>query len=74
MALVITLVSPVSSIGTRDSNTIYTMILYEDMKSIEHVLLHPICVFSHLTCICKHSNEKLPHIIEHIGVADEFII
>jgi len=59
MALVITLVSPVSSIGTRDSNTIYTMILYEDMKSIEHVLLHPICVFSHLTCICKHSNEKL---------------
>jgi len=32
------------------------MILYEDMdmKPIEHVLLHPICVLSHLMCTCKH--------------------
>ena len=26
-----------------------TMILYENIKPIEHVLLHPICVLSHLT-------------------------
>jgi len=30
------------------------MTLYEDMKPIEHVLLHPICVLSHLKCACKH--------------------
>jgi len=30
------------------------MILYEDMKPIEHVPLHPICVLSHLMCACRH--------------------
>jgi len=30
------------------------MILYENMKPIEHVLLHPICVRSYLMCTCKH--------------------
>jgi len=30
------------------------MILYEDMKPIEHALLDPICVLSHLMCFCKH--------------------
>jgi len=30
------------------------MILYENMKPIEHVLLHPICVLSHLMYACKH--------------------
>jgi len=35
------------------------MILYENMKSIEHVLLHPICVLSHLMCACKHCHVKL---------------
>jgi len=35
------------------------MILYGEMKLIEHVLLHPICVFSHLMCACKHCNIKL---------------
>jgi len=52
---VLTLVPPVSLIGIRDNNIIHitlTMILYEDMKPIEHVLLHPICVFSHLMCAC----------------------
>jgi len=29
------------------------------MKPIEHVLLHPICVVSHLMCACKHCNVKL---------------
>ena len=36
-----------------------TMILYENMKPIEHVLLHPICVLSHLMCACKHCIVKL---------------
>jgi len=36
-----------------------TMILYDNMKPIEHVLLHPICVLSHLTSACKNSNVKL---------------
>ena len=57
-----TLVLPVSSFGIRDNNIIYiipTMILYENMKPIEHVLLHPICVLSHLMCACKHCNVKL---------------
>jgi len=36
-----------------------TMILYENMKPIEHVLLHPICVLSHLMCACKHCTAKL---------------
>jgi len=35
------------------------MILYENIKPIEHVLLHPICVLSHLMCACKHCNVKL---------------
>jgi len=35
------------------------MVLYENMKSIEHVLLHHICVLSHLMCACKHCNVKL---------------
>jgi len=58
MVIVITLVSPISSIGIRESNIIY-IILYEDMKPIEHVLLHPICIFSHLMCAFKHCNIKL---------------
>jgi len=33
-----------------------TMILYENMKPIEYVLLHPIRVLSHLMCACKHCN------------------
>jgi len=59
--LVLTLVSPVSSVGTRDNNTIYitpTMILYEDMKPIEHGLLQPLCALSHLMCACKYCNMK----------------
>jgi len=59
MDLVITLVSPISSGGIRDSNIIYLIMLYEDMKPIEHVLLHPICVLSHLMCTCKHCNITL---------------
>jgi len=31
-----------------------TMILYENIKPIEHVLLHLICTLSHLMCECKH--------------------
>jgi len=53
---VLTLVLPVSSFGIRDNNIIYitpTMILYENMKPIEHVLLHPIWYF--LTW-CAHAN------------------
>jgi len=34
-------------------------LLYENMKPIEHVLLHPICVLSHLMCACKHCNVRL---------------
>jgi len=34
------------------------MILYEDMKPIEDVLLHPICVLPHLMCACQHCNMK----------------
>ena len=48
------------------------MILYEDVKLIEHVLLHPICVVSHLMCACKRCMQSYLHIIEHIEVADEF--
>jgi len=33
------------------------MILYEDMKPIEHVLFHPKCLLSHLMCACKHCNK-----------------
>ena len=36
-----------------------TMILYEDTKPIEPVLLHPICVLSHLMFASKHCNLKL---------------
>jgi len=51
-----------------------TMILYENTKPIEHALLHPIFVLSHLMCACKHCNAKLSLycIIEQIEVADEF--
>jgi len=30
-----------------------TLILYENMKAIEHVVLHPICILSHLMCACN---------------------
>jgi len=30
------------------------MILYEDIKPIECVLLYPICIFSHRMCAFKH--------------------
>ena len=36
-----------------------TMVLYENMKPIEHVLLHPIILLSHLMCARKHCNVKL---------------
>jgi len=36
-----------------------TMILYENVKPIKHVLLHSISVLSHLMCACKHCNVKL---------------
>ena len=29
-----------------------------DMKPIEYVLRHPMCVLSHLTCACKHYDVK----------------
>ena len=35
-----------------------TMILYENMKPTENVLLHPIWVLSHLMYACKHCNVK----------------
>jgi len=37
------------------------MILYENIKplEVEHVLLHPICILSHLMCACKQCNMKL---------------
>jgi len=28
------------------------------MKPIKHVLLHPICVLSHLMCASKHCNKS----------------
>jgi len=36
--------------------------------------VHPMRVLSHLMCACKHCNVKYLYIIEHIEVADEFII
>ena len=36
-----------------------TMIVCENTKPNEHVLLHPICVLFHLMCTCKHCNIKL---------------
>jgi len=45
-----------------------TMILFEDMKLIEHVLPYPICVRSYLTCACKHCS--VTFIIEHVEAAD----
>ena len=36
-----------------------TTIVYENEEPIEHVLLHPICVFFHLMCAFKHCNIKL---------------
>jgi len=59
---VLILVSPVSSVGIRDNNIRFltpTMILHEDMKPIEDVRLHRICVLSHLMCACKHCNIML---------------
>ena len=74
---VLTLASPASSVGITDNEIIYvapTTILYENMKPIEHVLLHPIClILSHLMCACKHCNIKYLYVIEHIEVADESI-
>jgi len=58
---VLTLVSPVSSTGIRNNNIICitpTMILCEDIKPIEHVLLHPLCELSGLICAWKHCNIK----------------
>jgi len=52
------------------------MILYEDVKPIEHVLLHPLCVglLSLLMSACKRCNIQLSlYYIEHIEVADAFI-
>ena len=49
----------VSRFPSLKHTTTLTMILYENMKPIEHVLLHPICVLSHLMCACKHCNVKL---------------
>jgi len=59
MDLVGTIVSPISSVGIRDSNIIYLIMVYEDMKPIKHVLLYPICVLSHLMCTCKHCNKVI---------------
>jgi len=44
-----------------ENTTVYnlTTIIDKNMKPIEHVLLHPICVLSHLMCACKHCNVKL---------------
>jgi len=55
---VLTLVSPVSSISIADNNIhilpdIATVILYEDRKPMEHVLLHPMCILSNLMCACR---------------------
>jgi len=53
----------VSSYGIRDNKitrTTSAMILHENMKPMDHVLLHPICVLPHLMCTCKHYNIKLP--------------
>ena len=36
-----------------------TVILYDNIIPIEHVLYHLICVPSHLMCACKHCNVKL---------------
>jgi len=52
------------------------MILYDNTKPIEHVLLHPICVRSHLVYACKRCNVEVSlyyWITERIEVVDEFI-
>jgi len=36
-----------------------TMIVYENVKPIARVLLHPIYVLSQLMCACKHCNIQL---------------
>ena len=36
-----------------------TMILHENLKPVEHILLHSIHALSHLMCACKHCNGKL---------------
>jgi len=58
------------------NTTLYTtlaMILYENVKPIEHLLRHLICALSHLMCACKQCNLKLSLFIQNIEVADEFI-
>jgi len=47
--------------------------LMRESEPTEHVLLHPICVLSHLMCACKHCNKPYHYIIEHIEISDEFI-
>jgi len=39
--------------------TLFKMMIYENMKPIVHVLLHPICVLFHLMCVSKNCNVKL---------------
>jgi len=56
---ILTLVSPFFQLAIRDNNITPTMTFCEVMNPIEHVLLHPICVLSHLMCACKHCNIKL---------------
>jgi len=36
-----------------------TMILYKNMKPVEHILLHPMSILSHLMRACEHCNAKL---------------
>jgi len=37
---------------------IMAKILYDNMKPIEHVLLHPICVLSHLMCVTTEPSDE----------------
>jgi len=50
-----------ASLAFPKNTTVYnlTMILDKNMKPIEHVLLHPICVLSHLMPACKHCNARV---------------
>jgi len=47
-----------SSLNTSLCITV-TMILYENTTAIEHVVVHHICVLSHLMCACKHGYTNL---------------
>jgi len=72
----LTLVSPVYSVGIRGNNITHIipkMILYENMKPIEHALLHQICVLSHLMCAYKHCNIKVSSNYWTNEVSNEFI-